>query len=124
MLPELDRLLASPVAAPGITVKWKVAAADSELEWLLLSPVAGTPPCDGASSPGCQCRLGPGGGEPLGEVLAADPRLQWLEQPLAVDDLDGLNRLAERLPVALDESLQARPAWREQWQGWQVRRPF
>ena len=32
------------------------------------------------------------------EVLAADPRLEWLEQPLAVDDLDGLNRLAERLP--------------------------
>ena len=41
------------------------------------------------------------------EVLADDPRLEWLEQPLAVDDLDGLNRLAERLPVALDESLQA-----------------
>ena len=67
---------------------------------------------------------GPGGGEPLGGGAGADPRLQWLEQPLAVDDLDGLNRLAERLPVALDESLQAHPAWREQWQGWQVRRPL
>ena len=124
MLPELDRLLASPVAAPGITVKWKVAAVDPELEWLLLHQLLERLPAT------ARLRLDANAGwnreeaARWAEVLAADPRLEWLEQPLAVDDLDGLNRLAERLPVALDESLQARPAWREQWQGWQVRRPL
>ena len=124
MLPELERLLLSPVAAVGITVKWKVAAADPELEWLLLHQLLERLPATAL------LRLDANGGwdraeaDRWVEVLAADPRLQWLEQPLAVDDLDGLNRLAERLPVALDESLQAHPAWREQWQGWQVRRPL
>jgi O-succinylbenzoate synthase len=49
--------------------------------------------------------------------------LQWLEQPLAPDDLDGLEALALRLPVALDESLQVQPQLRQRWGGWQVRRP-
>ena len=55
--------------------------------------------------------------------LAADPRLQWLEQPLAPADQAGLDDLAQRLPVALDESLRHCPALRWQWSGWQVRRP-
>ena len=124
MLPELDRLLASPVAAPGITVKWKVAAADSELEWLLLHQLLERLPATARLRLDANAGWNRAEADRWVEVLAADPRLQWLEQPLAVDDLDGLNRLAERLPVALDESLQAHPAWCEQWQGWQVRRPL
>ena len=124
MLPELDRLLASPVAAPGITVKWKVAAADPELEWLLLHQLLERLPATARLRLDANAGWDRAEADRWVEVLAAEPRLQWLEQPLAVDDLDGLNRLAERLPVALDESLQAHPAWREQWQGWQVRRPL
>ena len=57
------------------------------------------------------------------ERLVAEPRLEWLEQPLPAHDLEGLAELAERLPVALDESLQADPALAQRWPGWQVRRP-
>ena len=57
------------------------------------------------------------------ERLSAEPRLQWLEQPLAPGDLAGLEALAQRLPVALDESLQAQPQLRQSWRSWQVRRP-
>ena len=57
------------------------------------------------------------------ERLAQDPRLDWLEQPLAPADLPGLQELARRVPVALDESLQHDPALRRRWPGWQVRRP-
>ena len=124
MLPELERLLASPVAAQGITVKWKVAAADPELEWLLLHQLLERLPATARLRLDANAGWDRAEADRWVEVLAADPRLQWLEQPLAVDDLDGLNRLAERLPVALDESLQVHPAWREQWQGWQVRRPL
>lgn len=123
MLAELERLLASPEAELGITVKWKVAAAEPELERLLLAQLLERLPFS------ARLRVDANGGwdraeaDRWAEVLAADPRLEWLEQPLAVDDLDGLTRLAERLPVALDESLQVHPEWRDRWQGWQVRRP-
>ena len=124
MLPELERLLASPVAAPGITVIWKGAAADPELEWSLLRQLLERLPAMARLRLDANAGWDRAEADRWMEVLADDPRLEWLEQPLAVDDLDGLNRLAERLPVALDESLQAHPAWREQWQGWQVRRPL
>ncbi len=58
--------------------------------------------------------------------LAAEPRLEWLEQPLDPADIQGLDDLAARfptVPIALDESLQARPQLRQRWSGWQVRRP-
>ena len=57
------------------------------------------------------------------ERLGGDGRLEWLEQPLAPEDLEGHQALAQRLPVALDESLLRQPALRERWPGWQVRRP-
>jgi O-succinylbenzoate synthase len=58
--------------------------------------------------------------------LAAEPRLEWLEQPLDPADIQGLDDLAARfptVPIAVDESLQARPQLRQRWSGWQVRRP-
>ena len=124
MIPALDRLLAMHSAPDAITVKWKVAAAEPEREWSLLAQLLETLP---AAS---RLRLDANGGWDRAEadrwasVLAADPRLDWLEQPLAVDDLEGLEQLAQRLPVALDESLLAHPSLREQWRGWQVRRPL
>ena len=55
--------------------------------------------------------------------LRDDPRLDWLEQPLAVEDQAGLDQLAALGPVALDESLYQHPELRSNWRGWQVRRP-
>ena len=52
-------------------------------------------------------------------------RLQWLEQPLEPADLEGLRALAQRLPVALDETLRQCPEWVDAgWPGWRVHRPL
>ena len=55
--------------------------------------------------------------------LVGDARFAWLEQPLAPEDRDGLESLAQQGPVALDESLNHDPRLRQTWAGWQVRRP-
>jgi o-succinylbenzoate synthase len=119
------------------TVKWKVAAADDHrerqlLEWLLDHLPAAA-----------RLRLDANGGWDRATAfawagrLAAEPRLEWLEQPLAAADGEGLLALAQRLPVALDESLRLATGQRpdnaattgngplelDAWPGWQVRRP-
>ncbi len=120
----LERWLAAGQAGEGGTLKWKVAAADPALEWALLAELLERLP------PQVRLRLDANAGwdrptaERWAEALRGDPRLEWLEQPLALDDLEGLGQLAERVPVALDETLQLHPAWRQHWRGWQVRRPL
>ena len=119
---------AEPAAAPGSppVFKWKVAVApDAQERQLLEAVLRGLPP-------GARLRVDANGGwdRPTAarwaERLVDEPRLAWLEQPLAADDLAGVLALAERfpsMPLALDESLALHPAWRRSWQGWQVRRP-
>ena len=123
-MPEaLARLLAGIPADGALTLKWKVAAAaDPEerrlLAWLL----------EALPSQAC-LRLDANGGwgmaiaEQWAEDLEGEPRLEWMEQPLALDDLAGHQHLLARIPVALDEGLRDHPAWRAHWPGWQVRRP-
>ncbi len=114
----LDR----PAALP-FTCKWKVAAAGDEAERELLEQLLARLPA------GSRLRLDANGGWDRAtawqwaERLAEDLRLEWLEQPLAPADLPGLQELARRVPVALDESLQHDPSLRRHWPGWQVRRP-
>jgi len=125
-LPALDALLQERPPCQGIgplTVKWKVAAgADAEEREVLEQLLARLPA-------GCKLRLDANGGwdrptaQAWADRLAGDPRLDWLEQPLAVADPEGLERLATLVPVALDESLRADPALAQRWRGWQVRRP-
>ncbi len=111
------------IAAPPFTCKWKVAAAGDEAERELLEQLLARLPA------GSRLRLDANGGWDRAtawqwaERLAEDPRLEWLEQPLAPADLPGLQELARQVPVALDESLQHDPALRRHWPGWQVRRP-
>lgn len=118
----LDALEAAS-AEPAPSFKWKVAVqADAEERQVLERLLARLPAA-------AQLRLDANGGwgrataEAWAQRLAAEPRLQWLEQPLAPADHAGLQALAERLPVALDESLALCPALRHSWSGWQVRRP-
>jgi O-succinylbenzoate synthase len=107
----------------ALTVKWKVAAAHDRLEREVLEQLLQRLP------PSARLRLDANGGwnrataSAWADRLAAEPRLAWLEQPLDPDDLEGLSALAERIPVALDESLQRHPELRGRWPGWQVRRP-
>ena len=124
MRDALDRLLSSVDSNSPFTLKWKVAACDFEEEWCLLQGLLDKLPFS------ARVRLDANGGwDRLQawrwvEPLRGDPRLEWLEQPLAADDWEGLQAIAAVVPVALDESLQAHPSWRDDWESWQVRRPL
>ncbi len=121
MIDGLERGLAAP--AGPLTFKWKVAAASDGLERRLLERLLERLPAHG------RLRLDANGGwdrataAAWAERLGREPRLEWLEQPLPADDQEGLEALALRIPVALDESLRQRPELRRSWAGWQVRRP-
>ncbi|MCT0214171.1 o-succinylbenzoate synthase [Synechococcus sp. CS-1327] len=114
---------AADFPALPFTCKWKVAAAADGLERQVLEDLLGRLPA------GSRLRLDANGGWDRATAwwwagrLVDEPRLQWLEQPLAPGDQAGLEQLAARLPVALDESLRERPQQRRHWRGWQVRRP-
>ena len=120
----LEAAAASMGGLESCTFKWKVATAPDGLERQLLEQLLQRLP------PTARLRLDANGGwdrsnaDRWVRALEGEPRLDWLEQPLATDDLQGHLELAERLPVALDESLLAHPAWRQCWPGWQVRRPL
>jgi O-succinylbenzoate synthase len=107
----------------GLSFKWKVAVHSDSDERAVLEQLLARLPAQ------ARLRLDANGHWPRpmaaawAERLAAEPRLQWLEQPLAPADQAGLDDLAQRLPVALDESLRHCPDLRRQWSGWQVRRP-
>ncbi len=119
LLPALEQALSSNAQ----TLKWKVAAGDDALERQLLEVLLERLP------EAARLRLDANAGwdrataAAWAERLVDEPRLEWLEQPLADDDIEGLEALAHRLPVALDESLRRHPWLRERWSGWQVRRP-
>ena len=55
--------------------------------------------------------------------LKNEPRLEWIEQPLPAKDIEGLFKLANQIPIALDESLVEFPHLRKTWTSWQIRRP-
>ena len=121
---QASSLPLTPPLTPPLTFKWKVAAADPDLEWSLLEALLERLP------PAARLRLDANGGWDRATAwrwadrLLSEPRLDWLEQPLAADDSEGLRALALRLPVALDESLRARPSSLPDWPGWLVRRPL
>ena len=57
------------------------------------------------------------------DILKDVKNIDWLEQPLSKDDIEGLRELNRRIPVALDESLLKYPYLINEWEGWQIRRP-
>ena len=57
------------------------------------------------------------------EILRNNENLDWLEQPLSEDDIEGLKELEKKIPVALDESIIKYPELIRDWKGWQIRRP-
>ena len=120
-LEEFERI--RPHLGSGSCLKWKVAATDDRSERDLLVRLLERMPGD------ARLRLDANGGwdrataRAWAERLVSEARLEWLEQPLAPHDREGLDALHRLLPVALDESLTRFPALRRQWPGWQVRRP-
>ena len=130
LLPAGDRmpeavmsLLRSLGDGTAVTLKWKVGVGDATQELQLLERLLAVLP------PQARLRLDANGSWTLPtalrwvDVLRGDPRLEWLEQPLASGDWAGHQQLLRQVPVALDEGLRDQPHWRRVWAGWQVRRP-
>jgi O-succinylbenzoate synthase len=123
MLMALDQVLIDCPPSHALTFKWKVATEASEREQRWLEQLLVRLPHN------ARLRLDANGGwDRLTagvwlERLRQESRFDWLEQPLAVTDHEGLEQLAQRGSVALDESLEHRPELRNSWIGWQVRRP-
>ncbi len=104
--------------------KLKIAVNDFEKEKTLLFQILDRLPHDS------RLRLDANGGldrhqaKIWADLLHNEQRLEWLEQPLPANDLEGLYELAKTVPIALDESLSFDPSVRNDWPGWQVRRPI
>ena len=124
ILEELFKLKHSNISGQKIlTIKWKVGLRDNKIEENILEEILNQNEhnirlridANGSWSRECANRWA--------EILKDNTNLDWLEQPLAVDDFEGLNALNQKIPVALDESLIKYPQLINKWNGWQIRRP-
>ena len=107
-----------------LTLKWKIAIETKETEESLLFQILERLPASTRLRLDANAGLNRAQAQEWAKYFIQEPRLEWLEQPLAADDLEGLTELAQQIPVALDESLLIKPALRKTWRGWQVRRPL
>jgi len=107
----------------SVTIKWKVALKNNHEEEATLEEIL--------SQIGNNIKLridanGSWGREIANrwaDILKDIKNIDWLEQPLCVDDIDGLTELNKKIPIALDESLLKFPTLIDEWKGWQIRRP-
>ncbi len=107
----------------SLTIKWKVALKNNHEEEAILEEIL--------SQIGNNIKLridanGSWGREIANrwaDILKDNKNVDWLEQPLCVDDIDGLTELNKKIPIALDESLLKFPNLIDEWKGWQIRRP-
>ena len=107
----------------SLTIKWKVALKNNHEEEASLEEIL--------SQIGNNIKLridanGAWGREIANrwaDILKDNKNVDWLEQPLCVDDIDGLKELNKKIPIALDESLLKFPNLIDEWKGWQIRRP-
>jgi len=106
-----------------ITFKWKVGTLDSKSEEKILEKILNK------INNKIKLRIDANGSwdrkhaNRWAEILRDNINLDWLEQPLSEDDLEGLKELEKKIPVALDESLIKYPELTMNWEGWQIRRP-
>tara|TARA_B100000214_G_C23956912_1_gene623317 strand:+ start:118 stop:1089 length:972 start_codon:yes stop_codon:yes gene_type:complete len=106
------------------TLKWKVSNQENNFnEEKILQKILNILPIN------FKLRIDPNGGwsrekaQEWSNELKNDSRLEWIEQPLKSNDIEGLFFLANQIPIALDESLVEFPFLREIWNSWQIRRP-
>ena len=106
-----------------ITLKWKVGTSESESEERILEKILSE------INNKVKLRIDANGSwdrnyaNRWAEILRDNINLDWLEQPLSEDDLEGLKELEKKIPVALDESIIKYPDLTREWKGWQIRRP-
>ena len=119
---DLNKIKKSNIGK-SLTIKWKVALRDNHEEEANLEEIL--------SQIGNNIKLridanGSWGREIANrwaDILKDNKNVDWLEQPLCVDDIDGLKELNKKIPIALDESLLKFPNLIDEWKGWQIRRP-
>lgn len=106
------------------TIKWKVSNQKNHInEKKILKEILTILPEN------YKLRIDPNGGWSNKEAnewineLKDEPRLEWIEQPLAAHEIKGLLALSKQVPIALDESLVEFPSLRKTWKSWQIRRP-
>ena len=58
------------------------------------------------------------------KALKNESKVEWVEQPLPANNIDGLLYLSKIMPIAIDESLLENPSLINTWNGWQIRRPI
>ncbi|UPM49604.1 o-succinylbenzoate synthase [Synechococcus sp. A10-1-5-1] len=124
VLPALEALLQCPSPEPK-SVKWKVAVEADAKERVLLERLLEQLPANWSLRLDANGAWDRSVAQGWAERLQGESRLQWLEQPLDPADLEGLQALAQRVPVALDESLRQCPECVDaSWPGWRVHRPL
>ncbi|ABB49239.1 putative O-succinylbenzoate synthase [Prochlorococcus marinus str. MIT 9312] len=107
----------------SVTIKWKVALRNNNEEEAILEEILSQ------IDNNIKLRIDANGswGREIAnrwaEILKDNKNIDWLEQPLSVDDIDGLKELNKKIPIALDESLLKFPTLINEWKGWQIRRP-
>ncbi len=106
-----------------VTIKWKVALKNNHDEEAILEEILSQ------IDNNIKLRIDANGswGREIAnrwaDILKDNKNIDWLEQPLCVDDIDGLKELNKKIPIALDESLLKFPTLIDEWKGWQIRRP-
>ena len=107
----------------SVTIKWKVALKNNNEEEATLEEILSQ------IDNNIKLRIDANGswGRDMAsrwtDILKDNKNIDWLEQPLSVDDIDGLKELNKKIPIALDESLLKFPNLIDEWKGWQIRRP-
>ena len=107
----------------SVTIKWKVALKNNHKEEATLEEILSQ------IGNNIKLRIDANGswGRKIAnrwaDILKDNKNIDWLEQPLCVDDIDGLTELNKKIPIALDESLLKFPTLIDEWKGWQIRRP-
>ncbi|MDC3180196.1 o-succinylbenzoate synthase [bacterium] len=106
-----------------VTIKWKVALKNNHDEEVILEEILSQ------IDNNIKLRIDANGSwereiaNRWADILKDNKNIDWLEQPLCVDDIDGLKELNKKIPIALDESLLKFPTLIDEWEGWQIRRP-
>ncbi len=106
-----------------ITIKWKVAIQDNTSEEKILIEILNH------LTSNIKLRIDANGSwkreiaNRWVDILKDIENIDWLEQPLSTDDIEGLRELNKSIPIALDESLLKYPYLINEWDGWQIRRP-
>jgi len=107
----------------SVTIKWKVALKNNHEEEAILEEILSQ------IGNNIQLRIDANGSwereiaNRWADILKGNKNIDWLEQPLCVDDIDGMKELNKKIPIALDESLLKFPSLIDEWKGWQIRRP-